>query len=240
MDKGFISHPVKSVFYKPILADLGKHLPTLTKDGFALEIHHELFGEGKKELTRMFYDSSSEAEIKGEKTFIPEAGIFLLYLVKHLSLHEMNNESQLRLYTDLVVLLEKYHEEIINHDLLMYANQADMSEILAHHLEPLRDLWGISFPRWLNDFIDKWHYPDSISKFVFFLKSPKENPVQNKAPAYRYNLGEIPGFLRKLLFLAGDLFPTLEFMKKRYNCRSGWKALLYYPLRWGKLWYLIK
>ncbi len=29
-------------------------------------------------------------------------------------------------------------------------------------------------------------------------------------------------------------------MKKRYNCRSSLKALLYYPLRFGKLWYLIK
>ena len=88
----------------------------------------------------------------------------------------MNNESQLRLYTDLVVLLTKYRDEIINYDLLTYASQAGMSEILAWRLEPLRDLWGISFPEWIDEFIDKWYNPDSINKFIFFLKSPKDNP----------------------------------------------------------------
>jgi hypothetical protein len=51
-------------------------------------------------------------EIKSEKTFIPEFRLFSL--VKHLWFHEINNESQLRLYTDLVVLIEKYGEKIIN------------------------------------------------------------------------------------------------------------------------------
>ena len=240
MDNGFSSLPVKSVFHKIILADFGKHLPSLIKEGFQLELHHELFGAGKNILTKMLYDSSFETDIKGQKVFIPQARIFFLYLVKHLYLHEMNEESQLRLYCDLVVLIEKYRDEIINYDLLVYAKQAGMEEILAWKLEPLRDLWGISFPLWINDFINKHYNPASINKFVFFLKSPKGNPVQNKALVYRYHLHEIPGLHRKIIFLLGDLFPTIRFMKRRYNCKSGWRSLLYYPLRWGKLWYLIK
>jgi hypothetical protein len=43
-----------------------------------------------------------------------------------------------------------------------------------------------------------------------------------------------------MFFVLGDLFPTLEFMKNRYKCSSSLKALLQYPLRFGKLWYLIK
>jgi hypothetical protein len=240
IDNGFISHPVKSVFHKPILADTGKHLPTLTKDGFAFELHHELFGAGKNVLTKMLYDSSSEIEIRSEKTWIPEPQIFFLYLVKHLYLHEMNNESQLRLYTDLVVLIEKYRDEILNYDLLSYAMEAGMGEILAWRLEPLRDLWGISFPEWLNDFINKWYNPASINKFIFFLKSPKDNPVKNRALVYHNIIKDIPGIHRKMLFLLGDIFPTIEFMKQRYRCDSSWKVLLYYPLRLGKIWYLIK
>jgi hypothetical protein len=240
MNHEFISLPVKSVFHKPILADIGKHLPSLIKEGFSFELHHELFGTGKNILTEMLYESSYETEIKTEKTFIPKAQIFFLYLVKHLYLHEMNNESQLRLYADLVILIEKYRDEIINYDLLVYAKQADMSEVLAWRLEPLRDLWGISFPEWLNDFINKWYSPASINKFIFFLKSPRDNPAGNKALLYRYVYDEVPGIHRKILFLLGDLFPTIEFMKNRYNCKSGLKALLYYPLRWGKVWYLIK
>ncbi|MCU0474342.1 MAG: nucleotidyltransferase family protein [Bacteroidales bacterium] len=240
MDNGFSSLPVKSVFHKAILADVGKHLPSLIKEGFQVELHHELFGAGKNVLTKMLFESSYETEIKEQKVFIPRAQIFFLYLVKHLYLHEMNNESQLRLYGDLVVLIEKFRDDIINYDLLIFAKQAGMEEILAWRIEPLRDLWGISFPGWINDFINKHYNPASINKFVFFLKSPKNNPVRNKALVYRHHLGEIPGLHRKILFLLGDLFPTIRFMKKRYNCRSGWKSLLYYPLRWGKLWYLVR
>lgn len=240
MENGFTSLPVKSILHKPVLEYIGKHLPTLNRNGFAVELHHELFGTGKNVLTRMLYDTSQKITLNSETTYIPAPQIFLLYLVKHLYLHEMNNESQLRLYADLVVLIEKHREEIINEDLLVYAVDAGMEEILAWRLEPLRDLWGLSFPGWMNDFINKWYNPASINKFVFFLKSPKDNPVGDRALRYRKNLKEIPGIHRKFLYFAGDLFPTIEFMKKRYSCNSSWKVIFYYPLRWGKVWYLIK
>ena len=105
MSNGYVSLPVKSVFHKLIIADTGKHLPSLIKNGTSVEIHHELFGGRKNVLTRMLYENSYEIEIKGEKAYIPQPQIFFLYLVRHLYLHEMNNESQLRLYTDLVVLI---------------------------------------------------------------------------------------------------------------------------------------
>jgi hypothetical protein len=154
--------------------------------------------------------------------------------------HEINNESQLRLYTDLVVLLEKYHDEIITYDLLSYAAKAGMSEILAWRLEPLRDLWGITFPAWIDDFIDKWYNPDSINKFVFFLKSPKKNANTNNRSNYRKTIKEIPGLHRKLLFILGDLIPTLTFMKERYKCSSRLEAILYYPHRLGKILWLVR
>jgi hypothetical protein len=239
-DGGFISHPVKSVLHRPILKYIGKHLPTLSKEVFSIEIHHELFSAGKNKLTKRLYEGSYEATLNNNKVFIPRPQLFFLYLIKHLHLHEMNNESQLRLYADLAVMIENHADEIIRQDLLVLAAEAGMSEILAWKLEPLRDLWGISFPRWMNDFIDKWYNPDSINKFIFFLQSPKGNPAVNTSLLYRNTIKEIPGIHRKMLYVLGDLFPTFGFMKKRYGCRSNFHALLYYPLRLGKLWLLIK
>ncbi len=237
-ENGFVSEPLKSVLYKPIIADIGKHLPRLTKGGFSVELHHELFGAGKNILTRILYDTSQETTLNGEMAFIPKAQIFFLYLVRHLHSHEMNNESQLKMYADLVVLIEQFGDEIINYDLPVYASQTGMPEILAWKLEPLRDLWGMTFPGWINEFIDKWYNPDSINKFVFFLKSPAGNAITGRGSLYRHDLAEIPGIHRKILYVLGDLFPTITFLKRRYNCKSRWKAMLYYPLRWGKLWYL--
>ena len=240
ISNGYVSLPVKSFFHKLILAYYGKHLPSLIKNGTSVEIHHELFGGRKNLMTKMLYDSSYMVEIKGEKAWFPQPQIFFLYLVKHLWLHEMNNESQLRLYTDLIVLIEKHNYEILNYNLLKCASDAGMSEILAWHLEPLRDIWRVSFPQWLNDFIDKWHNEDFVDRFFFFLRSPKNNPPGDKSGFYRHILDDIPGFHRKFLFILGDLFPTVSFMKNRYKCKSTWKVLLYYPHRLGKVLWLLK
>lgn len=238
LSNGYVSLPVKSYFHKLIITYYGKHLPSLIKNGASVEIHHDLFGGRDDVLTKLLYDSSYESEIKGEKAWFPQPQIFFLYLVKHLWQHEMNNESQLRLYTDLVVLIGKYHDEILNSDLLRYASESGMSEILAWHLEPLRDFWGISFPVLFNDFIDKWHSHDSINKFIFFLGSPKENPPINKAGFYRKVIKDIPGFHRKFLYILGDLFPSISFMKNRYKCNSTFRVLFYYPHRVGKVLWL--
>ena len=240
ISNGYESLPVKSFFHKQILAYYGKHLPSLIKNGTSVEIHHELFGGRKNLMTKMLYDNSYMVEIKGEKAWFPQPQIFFLYLVKHLWLHEMNNESQLRLYTDLIVLIEKHNYEILNYNLLKCASNAGISDVLAWHLEPLRDIWGVSFPEWLNDFIDKWHNEDFIDRFFFFLRSPKNNPPGDKAGFYRHILGEIPGFHRKFLFVLGDLFPYVSFMKNRYKCKSTWRVLLYYPHRLGKVLWLLK
>ncbi len=240
LDRGFRSLPLKSPVHKLIIAYTGKHLPSLLKGDFSVEIHHELFGGGGKSLTKMLYDGSSETEIEGEKAFIPDAQLHFLYLVRHLGYHEMNNESQLRLYADLALLIEKYPERILNTDLFSLAERAGIENILAGKLYLLREFWGITFPGWMNDHIYIRYTEAVTDKFLFFLESPKGNPVAGRDIPYKYIIKEIPGIHRKILFVLGDLFPSVQFMKRRYRCSSSWKALLYYPHRFGKLWYLVK
>jgi hypothetical protein len=237
---GFESLPVKSPLHKLIIMHTGKHLPSLIKGEFSIEIHHDLFGKGKEYLTQMLFDKSHSMELNGERAFIPPAQLFFLYLVKHLSYHEMNNESQLRLYADLVVLVEFYREEILNTDLIELADRAGIKGIIAGKLELLGEFWGLDFPDWIGSFIRECHSAAVAEKFIFFLGSPKDNPVTGRVLTYRHTLREIPGFHRKMLFVLGDLFPSIQFMKKRYKCKSGIKALLYYPHRLGKLWYILK
>jgi hypothetical protein len=237
---GYESLPVKSIFHELIITYAGKHLPSLIKKGTSIEIHMELFGGKKNTLTQTLYDTGYEASIGGEKTWFPEPMIFFLYLIRHLSFHEMNSESQLRLYTDLVLLIEEYKEKIIDPDLLKYASDADMEETLSSHLSALREYWGLIFPDWLNIFIDLWQSQEFSNRFKFYLGSPKGNPARDKPANYRHIIGEIPGFQRKVIYVLGDIFPSFRFMKNRYGCSSNWKAMLYYPHRIGKLMWLFK
>lgn len=240
LEAGYESLPVKSIFHKLIITYSGKHLPSLIRKGTSIEIHMELFGGKKNNLTRTFYDTGYEAAIDGEKTWFPEPMIFFLYLIRHLSFHEMNNESQLRLYTDLVVLIEKYRDKIFNSELLKYATEVEMEETLASHLGVLKEYWGIIFPDWLNIFIDLWQNREFSNRFKIFLGSPKGNPPGDKPANYRHIISEIPGFHRKVIYVLGDIFPSFRFMKNRYGCGSNVKAMLYYPHRIGKLMWLFR
>jgi hypothetical protein len=240
ISNGFVSLPVKSFYHQFILAYSGKHLPSLIKNGISVEIHNELFGKSNKKMTRILYDSSYEVEIKGEKTWFPQPQLFFLYLVKHLWLHEINNESQVRLYTDLIVLIEKHYDEILNYNLIKLASESGMSEIMASHLEPLRDMWGITFPDLINAFVDKFSNSGAIKNFIFFLQSPKNNQPVDKPKLYRHIISDIPGFHRKFLYVLGDIFPSISFMKTRYKCKYTWQVIRYYPLRFGKLIWLIR
>ncbi|HCI55983.1 MAG TPA: nucleotidyltransferase family protein [Bacteroidales bacterium] len=239
MENGYDSLPLKSGFHKPIVAWTGKHLPTLMKNGLSIDIHLELFPGKKNSLTEKMLATASGIKFENEKAMVPEPQLFFLFLVRHLYNHEFNDESQLRLYADLVVLLENQWDEIVNYDLLSLANEAGMSKILAWKLELLRDLWGFGFPDWLNEFISKWFNPASINNFVFFLKSPKNNKPSHPGKIYRKTISEIPGLHRKILFILGDLFPSVRFMKERYSVKSTLKVFLYYPLRFGKLLRLV-
>jgi hypothetical protein len=238
LHNGFESLPVKSFLHKPILVYTGKHLPSLLKNGASIEIHHSLFGDKKNYLTRLLTHESIRTSLNKHPVYVPSPQLHFLFLVKHLYRHEMNNESQLRLYTDLFILLDKYGDQIINYDLLELVSKAGMSDILAWKLKLLRDFWDMSFPGWINDFIDKRHHPDIINRFLFFLKNPKNNPPFDKAIVYQQIIKDISGLHRKLLFITGDIFPSVTFMKKRYNC-STLKAITHYPARLGKLWWLM-
>ena len=237
---GYESLPLKSVVHKLILADIGKHMPSLIKNGTSIDIHHDLFGKDRKALTSQFINTSYEVDLNGEKTWFPEPKLFFLYLVKHLNVHEESNESQLRLYTDLVVMIEKYGDQVINQALTDLAVKAGLKEILLRYLGILREIWEVTFPEWLNILIDNCIEKKILEKFRFFLLSPKNNPQADRPVIYRKIIEEIPGFHRRFLFILGDVFPTITFMKSRYKCRYSIGALLYYPHRLGKLIWLMR
>jgi hypothetical protein len=81
--------------------------------------------------------------------------------------------------------------------------------------------------------------PDNLVAFDDqFIMNPdqKENPAFRQA-AYKAKVLFInPGY--RWLFVLGDLFPSIGWMKTRYRC-GGMKAVLYYPHRLGKLWWLV-
>lgn len=71
-----------------------------------------------------------------------------------------------------------------------------------------------------------------------FVSEPlQSNKKEFRKAAYKATIQSIPPNHR-LRFILGDTFPSVKWMKKRYRC-NGLTALLYYPLRVGKLLWLL-
>ena len=186
--KGFSHGPIKSALHKKILLDIGKHLPELYKNGYAVEIHHNLFdSENETHKDNIDpVDSSVEINIGGTKAWILSDEMQMKHLISHFERHALEGSVQIRQYAD-IILLDKTTSVVM---------------------------------------------PDK------FIADPHqtENKVYRKA-AYRKSYEAVPGKYR-LRYLTGDIFPSITWMKERYKC-IGLKAFLYYPLRIGKLMWLI-
>ena len=63
-----------------------------------------------------------------------------------------------------------------------------------------------------------------------------KNPVFRKA-SYKATVRSIHPKYR-LLFVLGDIFPSIKWMKERYRC-NGVRTLIFYLHRLGKLWWLV-
>ncbi len=71
-----------------------------------------------------------------------------------------------------------------------------------------------------------------------FISDPMQGMKKEfRKPAYKARVHSIPA-KHRLLFLLGDTFPSVRWMKERYGCNA-FSALLRYPFRVGKLRWLI-
>jgi hypothetical protein len=187
-DNGFSPELIKSPLHKKIMMDIGKHLPCLYKNGYAVEIHHKLVN--KNIDAEMLYenpvDDAVEIKIGDTKAWILSRLTQLSYLRNHFEKHALEGSVQLRQYADIILL----------------------------------------------DTVNKITMPDS-----FILKPQQENNPGYIKAAYKISVKSIKPENR-LRYVLGDIFPSVEWMRKRYKCNT-LKALLHYPPRIGKAFWLI-
>jgi hypothetical protein len=186
--EGFTSGLIKSSLHKRILFDIGKHLPCLYKDEYAIEIHHKLYDTNQtieKKLNDLIEDAVN-IRVGDTKALALCKKQQTVHLIDHFKKHATGGEMPLRLYADIALLDKTVKIEI----------------------------------------------PDD------FILNPQQNyKVKYLRAGYKAGINSIP-LKYRWRYIIGDIFPDLKWMKKRYNC-STIKAALHYPLRVGKLLWLI-
>jgi hypothetical protein len=234
---GFVSRPMKSSLYKHIILDLGNHLPELHRNGISVDLHHRLFGPEGKELVRRALNEPEAISATGRTYYVLPPVIALMGLVNHIFKHEVKGEFQLRLYTDIYLLMKNNEGKIFNEHLLADAEQAGISGGLRTVLTILNKFYGIDIPPEYNAL--EGPEQEKVAVFGDNLLNPGQAKSQSQKDIFRENLRSLNGIRRKMIFIAGDLFPSLEFMKSRYGCSTALSAILYYPHRLGKILWAI-
>lgn len=234
---GFVSRPVKSSLYRHIILDLGNHLPELHRNGISVDMHHRLFGPEGAEIVKRALEKPETISISGRTYYVLPPGIALLGLVSHIFKHEVKGEFQLRLYTDIYLLIKKHEGKIFNGSLLADADRTGISGGLRTVLTILNKFYEIDIPPEYNALAGTEQ--EKVAAFRDNLLDPGQAKSLSQKDIFLENLRSLRGIRRKLIFITGDLFPSLQFMKNRYGCNTALSALLYYPHRLGKILWVI-
>ena len=234
---GFISRPMKSSLYRHIILDLGNHLPELHRRGISVDLHHRLFGPEGEAIVRRAMKNPEAITFTGRTFYTLPPAIALLGLVNHIFKHEVKGEFQLRLYTDIYLILKKDGGMIFSKNLLADAEQAGISGGLRTVLTILNKFYGIDIPSEYIALEDAEQ--EKVAAFRDNLLEPGQAKPESRKDIFVENFRSLRGMRRKLIYLTGDLFPSLEFMKNRYGCSTAFSALLRYPHRLGKILWVI-
>ncbi len=230
---GFESMPMKSPLYKHIILDLGNHLPELHRGGVSVDLHYRLFGPEGEELVAKAVDES-EVISAGKGTFriLPPMTSFLA-LVNHIYKHEVKGEFQLRLWTDIYLLLQRYGSSIMTAGLPAAAEEAGIQKEARIVMTVMEQVWGVKIPE-----VMRAGTPDEEAKagrFMHDLMHPGSVESISQREMFSRNLSSLKSFRKKAIFIVGDIFPSVGFMKRRYGCSSAAGAILRYPHRLGKI-----
>ncbi len=235
--EGFSSMPLKSPLYRNIILDLGNHLPELHRGGISVDLHYRLFGpEGGEMVARAIEES--EIIVSGERHFrvLPPMTSFLA-LVSHIYKHEIKGEFQLRLWTDIYLLLERYGGSILIPGLPAAAEEAGIGAETRIVLKVMEQVWGVMIPETMRARTDEER--TRAERFLTDLSHPGAVEPISRRDMFKRNLEALRSTRKKMIFILGDVFPSVGFMKKRYGCRSSLSAVLHYPHRLGKLFWIL-
>lgn len=232
--EGFRSMPLKSPLYRHIILDLGNHLPELHRGGVSVDLHYRLFGpEGEAMIARAISESEPVAAGREHFRVLPPVIAFLA-LVGHIWKHEVKGEFQLRLWVDIYLLLNKYGNRIITAALPAAAEEAGLEAEARIVLTVMEQVWGLQIPAELKE-----AGTDRASGFMHDLMHPGSVVPISQREFFTRNLKSLRSPWKRLIFILGDIFPSIGFMKRRYDCRTAARALLYYPHRLGKLAWIL-
>src|SRR5690606_6755135 len=138
---------------------------------------------------------------------------------------------------DIYLLLKRYGGSILTASISSAAREAGIEPESRIVLTVMEQVWGLEIPEEMRA-----QTPDENRKagrFMHDLMHPGAVEALSQREMFNRNMASLKSFRKKAIFILGDIFPSVGFMKKRYGCRTAAGAVFRYPHRLGKIaWFL--
>lgn len=214
-----------------------KHLFPLVEDGVRVEIHVKLHNEqyGYTINTDDFWKNSCIISLHGLQVRTLSTNDLLLHLCIHFDSHNCIGENQLRLYGDIVNVLDLFRDKI---DWKLFEESCKKSNCTKNVFKSLllvKKYFNAAAPEAVIE--QNKHFYDKDTEDLFFkvlhldMEAILKKKKDFRADVSIENLNRVKGFRDKFIFLMGDIFPIKSFMYKRYRIKYKGFVYLYYMKR---------
>lgn len=198
-------------------------------DGMNVDLHWSLidspFYQRRLDM-QWFWKNSQEFSLAGTKirSLAPEAN--LLYLCAHLVLHHRGDE--LLWSNDIAELLFRCQRELDWDMVLEKAAEFSLVLPIRQVSERLAADWQAPVPAQVLQALAAAPVTDDERR-VFESQSGERLPAGKH---FWSDFQDIEGWGRKLRYSLQMLFPSPQYMRRRYKIRRTWTLIFYYPYRW--------
>jgi hypothetical protein len=227
-------------FLRPIFAQ-NYHLQM--KEGGIVELHWKLLRKVRSAQkmtewawaeTKLVEDCSQynssmndHPQIKQSKVLSTSANLF--YLSSHLLIKHGTARGQLLWLYDIHALLSTPKVVCDWENIHQYASEFSLNCVILALFEQLEVFFQTSYPAWLIEKLNE-HEEEHVRQLMSDMTQPHHHRGRIWWKSWQTLI-----WYEKILYMLGTVFPSPDFLKRRYNPKPAWLWPFYYIYRWGEI-----
>ncbi|MBT3209660.1 MAG: nucleotidyltransferase family protein [Bacteroidetes bacterium] len=199
------------------------------KDMQLLELHWDLLPPHCIHSINIddFFSTKQKIKISNSETYMFAPEFLLIHLCLHLSRNFGAGGVRLCWYVDIKKTSEIF-KSTINWDVLLEkSNTFSITNIVLSHLFIAYKYFDTEIPAHL--FANK-NFNNVEQLFLKLYSLGVQKKLAKTDLSYYKKVMHIEGFLNKIRFLMGNLFPSVDYIKSKYSIKSNLYAYFFYPI----------
>lgn len=210
-----------------------KHLPPMVSGNVSVELHVEAHSDDCEYKVNVDkYWENAKTSANSEKFRYELAPNDLLqYLCLHLDFHIHAGRIQLYFYTDIAAVLKFYSSKIDWETFKLSCEEYCCSKNVYRQLFLAHKYFNAPLPACVLQEVSSFYDSQTEKLFIHYLKGEKDDIIKEVSHSSISKLRAMQGAGNKLRYIINDTFPSVTFMKKRYQRSNIFVILWYYLVR---------